>query len=168
MTYNGVFEQRLEAEGDSGLLFIYATFTDETPTQDITHVESFEFSSPEDVITASVSESNGQYVVTVDPGADSIVGKWLNVKLLDLEGNVISTGSPVANITLPAAEGISTSNNCASKISRAGDRATDIFNRRTTCQLSVTLEFPGKEKHTAFWKLLFLCIWKSLFLTLQH
>ena len=88
--------------------------------------------------------SNGQYVTTVLSGADSINGHWLNVALLDLDGNEIVSGYPVANITLPAATGVNTGNNCGSKITRVGDRAADIFNRRTNCQLSVTLLFPGK------------------------
>ena len=121
---------------------MYATFSDGL-TQDITHVENFEFSVPDTFVTADVELANGQYVVTVLQGADSVSGHWLDVTLVGQNGNAIITGSPVVNISLPEATGINTGDNCGSKIARSGDRATDIFSIRTSCQLSISLLFPG-------------------------
>ena len=138
-----MFNQVLQAEGDSGLLFVYAQFFGDSSFYDISYVESFSFSMQPAFITAGVEYSNGNYIVTVLEGADSVAGYWMDVSLLDSNGDAMKTGSPVATISLPPAIGVDTSNNCGSKITRPNDRAVDIFNQDSNCQISVTLLFPG-------------------------
>ena len=83
------------------------------------------------------------FEVVIAEGADSFEGYFLEVSMME-EDNVIATGYPFMNITLPLAESVDVWSQCnQNKLTRAGDLASSVFGIRTSCQLYIRLRFPN-------------------------
>ena len=83
---------------------------------------------------------------TVATGAEGMIGNVVDINVLNTNGEVEAIGYPYVNISLPLAESVDVSTSCSgNKITRNNDLARSVFSIRDSCQMRVTVNFPGKK-----------------------
>ena len=106
----------------------------------------FFFQLPENVISFDVERDDSTLKFTVATGAEGMLGNnIIDINVLNINGEVEAIGSPYVNISLPLAESVDVSTSCSgNKITRKNDLARSVFSIKDSCQMRVTVNFPGK------------------------